>query len=192
MRREWSGRSTKFNTRYCGMGKDRPQYPCGPVDDPDSSALTDAVVPVLRPTPTACESLGMRSANPVLQDFAALAAIYLRTPTCRRCRHTAPMTSICTPRDAGRGDCLRSMPRGGARSLWVSRNPLASMSTRCSPEEAGRKSTKTPYTPAPRLGEGSFTSQRVIAGVEDEARPVVWPRGRVVWRLIRLGKRCSR
>ena len=67
----------QFNADTAEWTKTDPTIPVAEWS-PELKSLTDAAVPALSSFADAMQMLGSRSENPVLQDFAALGAIYLR------------------------------------------------------------------------------------------------------------------
>jgi hypothetical protein len=74
---EWSSTTAQLNAEIAEWTKTDPNIPASQWSA-DQRALTDAVVGVLQTDADTMQSLGTRSSNPTLQDFAELAAMYQR------------------------------------------------------------------------------------------------------------------
>ncbi|WP_457142502.1 hypothetical protein [Mycobacterium sp. URHB0021] len=74
---EWISGVDKFNADIADWSKTDPTLPVAQWT-PSLKALTDAARPVLQKYADTMELLGQQSSNSVVQDFSALAAVYLR------------------------------------------------------------------------------------------------------------------
>lgn len=74
---DWQKITEKFRTDTADWEKTDPNIPAGQWS-PEQKALNDAVAATMRDSADAVETLGRRSDNPVVEDFAVLAAQYRR------------------------------------------------------------------------------------------------------------------
>jgi hypothetical protein len=74
---EWISAGTQFNNDMTAWAQSDPRIPVDQWSD-EQKSLSTAVTPVLTKYADDMQSIAMRSTNPVLQDFAAVSAVYLR------------------------------------------------------------------------------------------------------------------
>lgn len=74
---DWQAALDKFRADTTDWRGIAPDVPAGQWS-PDQKAITEAVAPVMHESADTLEEIGRRSSNPILQDFAVLAAQYRR------------------------------------------------------------------------------------------------------------------